>query len=408
MDLPTPFDIPGTGNSPVKYWLQLIATPNVAGTKVGWELNFDQMIGSTVRFQNASSGGWLSQNGLDGVFALHGICTETEGCHIPETVTVSDITIESAVISWVGSDAAQSYLLEYGPAGFTPGEGTEIAISDGSTTATLTDLEVVTWYDVYIKTLCADGESINTVPLSFITADVYCEMNALEVIEPITYVEFAGIANTSGAELDAYPGQEFYLDQTATVYPDSTYTIIVQGNTDVGYTDAISAFIDWNQDHVFSDPGERYDIGLIDNSNGTDDVSAENTITVPADAVPGITRMRIVKEFYFNEYPLGPCTWVSYGQIEDYSVDVQVASGLAGTGNVAFAFGPNPATDYIHIEAGKNIDLLAVYDLSGRKLINREPNAASVKLDISTLSAGTYFITATISGTRKSYKLIVE
>ena len=76
------------------------------------------------------------------------------GCVMPTDLTVSgDAT--TAVISWTGS--ADSYIVEYGEAGFTPGTG--IAATVTSTTHNLTALNSSTNYTVYITSVCTEDTS---------------------------------------------------------------------------------------------------------------------------------------------------------------------------------------------------------------------------------------------------------
>ena len=80
--------------------------------------------------------------------------------------------------------------------------------------------------------------------------------------------------------------------------------------------------IDWNQDVDFDDPGESY--GYLVND------FTEGQITVPGDALPGTTRMRLLTWQYWlpksgdnGSKESGFCGWWSdLGEIEDYSFEV--------------------------------------------------------------------------------------
>src|SRR5690606_27223805 len=77
---------------------------------------------------------------------------------------------------------------------------------------------------------------------------------------------------------------------------------------------------DWNQDGDLTDAGEMYEIGSITNSTGTDGQQAIGSIDVPADALEGTTLMRVIKNF--NVSPTNPCGSYSFGQAEDYTIEV--------------------------------------------------------------------------------------
>lgn len=340
VDLSTPFNLAGTGTAPVKYWVQIIAHPTTPGKRVGWEINGAEVNGEGVNYSNPSINFWYINPTWDGVFSLSGQCTMPIGCLIPEYVSASNIGDHEATISWTGFPEAESYLLIYGESGFDPngGEGQSISIPGNQTSITLEDLELITEYHVYIKTICDEGESIFTVPYSFTTTDIYCDMGVLVEIDPISYVEFAGIANRTDAGLDNSPGHEYFINIEGEVVPGQTYTFTVEGNTGGNYENGVTVFIDWNQDGVFDNTTERYDIGILNNTTGEDGQQISADILVPSTVVPGKTRMRVLKEFYPGVYVPDACAWLSYGQAEDYTIviDLEDCEGTpnAGTATV--------------------------------------------------------------------------
>lgn len=338
LDFPNPIALQGTGTEPVKYWVEVIAHPTTPGNRIGWELNGEDVFGEGVNFTNPTIDYFMVNENWDGVFKLSGQCTVAEGCLIPETVTATNIGNHEATINWVGFPEAESYTLVYGESGFDldSGEGETISIPGGQTSVTLEDLELISEYDVYIKTICTDGESLFTVPFRFTTTDIYCDMDVLEEIEPITYVEFAGIANRTDAALNESPGHELFLDIEGEVVPGQTYTFTMEGNTGGDYENGISVFIDWNQDGVFDNTTERYDIGVLYSSTGEDGKQITAEIEVPTTVAPGKTRMRVLKEFYANTYVPDGCAWLSYGQAEDYTIAIDLED-CAGTPNAGSA-----------------------------------------------------------------------
>lgn len=70
---------------------------------------------------------------------------------------------------------------------------------------------------------------------------------------------------------------------------------------------------------------------------------------------------------------------------------------------------PNPANDYLMVEATEN-SVLRLCDLVGNVVSETRMNAASVRLDISDLRAGMYFLSATDPATRNTItrKVIVK
>ena len=87
------------------------------------------------------------------------------GCPMPTALTATNIGLSSATISWTGS--ADSYTVEYGEAGFTPGTGTSTTTT--STTIDLTGLTSATSYTVYITSDCGSGSTSSAAALNFAT-----------------------------------------------------------------------------------------------------------------------------------------------------------------------------------------------------------------------------------------------
>ncbi len=93
--------------------------------------------------------------------------------YIPNCTNVSDVvasnvTTNSATISWTGSTFATSYLVEYGYRGFTPGTGT--TVTSATTSISLTALDNSTSYQVYVYAVCAGDTSIASQVCNFVTS----------------------------------------------------------------------------------------------------------------------------------------------------------------------------------------------------------------------------------------------
>ena len=79
--------------------------------------------------------------------------TGATSCSQP-SVSVWNVNHNSAHVQWSGLSTS-TYEVEYGPAGFTHGNGTTISVYY-STDITLTGLNAETEYDVYVRVVCSD------------------------------------------------------------------------------------------------------------------------------------------------------------------------------------------------------------------------------------------------------------
>ncbi|MCQ2280460.1 MAG: fibronectin type III domain-containing protein [Bacteroidales bacterium] len=73
-------------------------------------------------------------------------------CEIPTGITISNVTTNSATVTWEGGNAS-SWNLEYGPRGFAHGSGTMVTANNN--VYTLTGLTENTEYDVYVQGVCS-------------------------------------------------------------------------------------------------------------------------------------------------------------------------------------------------------------------------------------------------------------
>lgn len=79
-------------------------------------------------------------------------------CHEVENVHVSDITASQATVSWTTVSEGTSWVVEYGPAGFTQGSTVSNVVIVNEPFAVLTGLTDGTMYDVYVKQQCGGGD----------------------------------------------------------------------------------------------------------------------------------------------------------------------------------------------------------------------------------------------------------
>ena len=93
-------------------------------------------------------------------------------------------------------------------------------------------------------------------------------------------------------------------------------------------------YIDWNSDKDFDDVGETVMTTTLSKNPAT----FTESITVPASAVPGSTRMRVVCRETNTSSDVTSCGTYGYGETEDYTV---VVVALAATNNTTIWDGTN-------------------------------------------------------------------
>ena len=174
------------------------------------------------------------------------------------------------------------------------------------------------------------GSSSSSVPI-FIPANTICYCNAgatSTAFEKIANVTFANINRSSTSTA----GYENFTTDTAQVISSGTYPITVTGNASVYSGDIVKVWIDYNQNGSFTDPGE---------SVFTSTPSAgpyRGLITIPSTALLGFTRMRVrLYDGTFGTLNATPCGNSTYGQVEDYTVNINPCFAIAFTSQPANA-----------------------------------------------------------------------
>lgn len=117
-----------------------------------------------------------------------------------------------------------------------------------------------------------------------------------------------GIDNVSGCE-----GYGQFTHLKAYLVYQSSYNISIEIGAAYN-SDSAAVWIDWNQDFDFDDPGESIP---LDPGSGYGPYSG--IITVPEDAEPGPTYLRV--RLCYNCTPQ-PCGVTTFGELEDYTVEV--------------------------------------------------------------------------------------
>ena len=129
----------------------------------------------------------------------------------------------------------------------------------------------------------------------------------------ITLVQLGTINNATGASPS--PFYTYYSSLSTDLTPGSAYTITLSPGT-YSSGNYIAVWIDYNQNGVF-DADENLGTVLIPPTPTTGTIN----FTVPATATSGTTRMR-VREVW-NNSSFDACTTYSYGETEDYNVNIQ-------------------------------------------------------------------------------------
>lgn len=238
------------------------------------------------------------------------------------------------------------------------------------------------------------GSAAPALVLNYEQSDSYCHpMHFLANCAALGDCAYIGIEKVELASLnstttyDHYPIGYNQFDAETTLREKENYTLkITYKDTGVPTNPGkVAAWIDWNGDGVFS---HNEFIGV--SSDLTDGQVQSFSITLPDNAVEGVSRLR-VRSVYADEN-LGAndaCSTMVYGETEDYILLIEKRSmGLNESNAIAVSISPNPATDVLNVQSDAKIISVEIFNLNGQKVLQGK----SEKLMIQSLTQGTYVV----------------
>lgn len=321
--------------------------------------------------------------------AYTGGSSDTISPTAPTALAASGTTGATTNLSWTASTD------NIGVTGYDIYQGTNLKGSVATTSYTVTGLTALTAYTFSVKAKDAAGNisaSSNTVNVTTLEASpVYCTSKGNSATsERIGKVVFGTINNTSTATA----GYENFTSVSTNASRGTAYNITITPTwASSVYNEGYAVFIDYNKDGDFDDSGET---AWTKTASTTTPVTG--SITIPATAAIGNTTMRISMKY--NAIPTA-CESFSYGQVEDYSINITAAGTVVVNELVADAdktdsqitLYPNP------VENELNISLFEQKEkASGFKIINELGQQVSSgylsesPINVSKLNTGIYII----------------
>jgi chitodextrinase len=312
----------------------------------------------------------------------------------PTSLTASGTTQTSTNLSWTASTDNVAVT------GYDVYRNGSLIASTTTTFYNATGLSAATSYSFYVRAKDAAGNvsgNSNTVNVTTLSnALTYCAAQGNSVAdELIARVQFAGIDNSSTGGT----GYQNFTNISGNVVRGSSYSISITPQWPGSkYNEGYAVYIDWNQDGDFSDSGET-----AFTRTATQVTPVTGTITVPANAVLGATRMRVAMRY--NAVPAA-CGSYNYGQVEDYTINISAAGRMEETAQPGITLYPNPVGGNILNVSGINTHTsYRIVNTLGQEVGKGTINDETV--DVSNLAAGTYLLEIT-SGEKSAVKRFIR
>lgn len=342
---------------------------------------------------------------------FHTFTSQCPVCPAPKNLTASNITLTSAVLSWVPGGSESSWNLEWGPAGFVPGTGTQV---NGLTTPqyTLTGLQPATQYAYFVTAFCDSVLSVAAGPYVFSTACL-----------PIT--TFPWLEGFEGTQFPPNCWQN--IDNDGDGFKWESRTNPSQWPTYEGNGVAVSA--SWTNGQILTPDNWLITPGFVINSPNftfslwyaaqdpqypsdkfsimisTTDTELTsfseifttiittnnfNKVTLPLAAYDGQTVYFAIRHWDCTDWFYMKIDNVSVTTTDDVS-DIEVSASMR--------LYPNPATEILYISEPAQVE---IYNLRG-ELVERYENV--YKIDVSHLPAGLYTVRTLTDGKFSIHKV---
>jgi hypothetical protein len=316
----------------------------------------------------------------------------TDGCCVnPTEPQVISVIGNSVEINWETVLAADSYRMTA-----TPESGDIIQIENiNDSNYVLTGLQPCMRYTIEVLSNC-DGDPGETEDFHIHTGGCencndleYCDAGSNSNSEHIAQVTVGDINHISGND----GGYVLVTEATTVLNSGSTYTIsCVPGFSGASYNENFQAWIDFNSDEDFEDPGE-----LVFDAPAPSTTGVAGEFTVPPNVTPGVVRLRVGMRYTPSNSNVEPsdCGEWTFGEVEDYCVTLDGPVGIFEKKQQPFVVFPNPANDnFTLVTTAEFLNVPLQYRLINMhgQLIQSSQIFSGQTLDCSNLESGIYFI----------------
>ena len=296
------------------------------------------------------------------------------------TLSISGTTTSGTNLSWTTATD------NVGVTGYNVYQNNVLKTTTTATSLAVSGLSPSTLYSFYVVAKDAIGNlsvasnivSTTTLPIIVIS---YCASSGISTSkEYINKVQIGSINNTSGNN-NGY--KDFTLLSTDLVAGSSnTITITPAWNGSIMY-ETYAIWIDLNRDNDFNDVGE-----LIYSKAKTKSKPIIGYVNIPANTLPGITRMRISMK---NNSLANPCEIFSYGEVEDYNVNIIQYTIKYSEEPPLIKLYPNPVIgDVINFSNLKGPSNFSIFNLMGQEI--EKDNIENGTIHVQYLKPGFYLI----------------
>ncbi len=347
---------------------------------------------------NYNIGFYGNSDADQGGLAIDNLSIEEAPSCIQPTNLMSTVNNTDITVSWNDISGSSNWIVEYGTEGFTPGQGTSIAVTSNS--YVISNLDEQTSYDYYVTSVCSSSDTSNIS----VVGNAITECNASTgIVAPYSEDFEASLApllpcywiqenqnnddkvwqtydyqgnNVAGIEYNgSEAANDWLLSPPITLTGGQTYNISFDwGSTGTSYTEAL----------------------IVSYGQGATGNSLNNLLLDTVfSGLPGLTSSSFeITVATTGEYTFGFLAYSPADQLniimDNFSVDI--STGLNDLSNSVIKVFPNPANDILNIKSeGNKIVNVEITDVLGKVQVSTNQIVGN-QINISNLATGTYFV----------------
>lgn len=322
-----------------------------------------------------------------GVGAAYSGSTDTVAPTAPANLTAAGTTSSSTNLSWTAATDNVAVT------GYSIYNGATLVTTVTGLTYSVTGLSASTAYTFTVKAKDAAGNlsvASNAVAVTTSASTItYCTSTSNNTSgEKIAKVVLGTINNTSTGTA----GYENFTSLSTNLSRGSSQAITITPSwTSTVYSEGYAVWIDYNKNGLFTDAGE-----LVFSKAASKVTPATGTITIPATAALGVTRMRVSMKY--NGIPTS-CETLSYGQVEDYNVNITASSTIETTALsidndvLSLNLYPNPVESILNVSMNVSMNVTnkatyRIYNMIGQEI--KTGNLTENEINVSNFKSGVY------------------
>ncbi len=323
--------------------------------------------------------------------------TGSDPCSVPTGINASSITNNSATITWNVVPNAYLYHVQYRIDSSLIWQ----TYSTNQLQLQINPLYAGTVYEYRVEAICNSGPTgYSAIQQLTTTGNGYCASSGINASNDFIDLVYIGTLLNSTVSDSGYGD---YTSLIVNLVSGNPYNITLSGEIVGGVgIEFWKVWIDFNQNGIFSDPGEEV-VSYSSSQIGWE----TSTFQVPVNALTGQTKMRVSMK---NGSAQTSCEVFPLGEVEDYSVNMNVTTSIGEANSTEFNIYPNPTSGILNVDFKQGtMNSVRITSTKGEIVKDIRYVNGPLLMDVNELPAGIYFIEATAqNGEKINSKFVVS